>query len=196
MSARNIFGPYCLHIFSLETQCPAKNGSEMKCIALRAGLPDDIHRYFQTKNPNLGKFLRVLQWTIYLHTHIFNCHLVYFVAFWYILWLFGILFAVLVCCTKKNLANLASREIRPNRLDLIVCTIWVDIWLNLCHEHGRLWPKPATRTETPMQLSVNLIWRQESMQGNIFYWPKPKTRRKNLRYCKTTMAVSFRAAEL
>jgi hypothetical protein len=34
----------------------------------------------------------------------FACNVVYFVAIWYILWLFGILFPVLVFCTKKNLA--------------------------------------------------------------------------------------------
>jgi hypothetical protein len=27
-------------------------------------------------------------------------------AIWYILWLFGICFPVLVCCTKKNMATL------------------------------------------------------------------------------------------
>jgi hypothetical protein len=66
--------------------------------------------YFQTKNPNLGKFWMVMQWNM----------LVYFmtissiVAIWYILWPFGILqgylvhFPVLVCCTKKNLATLLT----------------------------------------------------------------------------------------
>jgi hypothetical protein len=60
--------------------------------------------YFQTKNPNLGKFGRVLQWKM----------LVYFMAIWYILRSFGIvcgvlvyIFPVLVSCTKKNLATLA-----------------------------------------------------------------------------------------
>jgi hypothetical protein len=36
--------------------------------------------FFKPKNPNLGKFWRVLQWKI----------LVYFMAIWYILWPFGI----------------------------------------------------------------------------------------------------------
>jgi hypothetical protein len=35
-------------------------------------------------------------------------HLVYFVAICYILWLFGMVFFVLVCSTKKNLATLQS----------------------------------------------------------------------------------------
>jgi hypothetical protein len=45
--------------------------------------------YFQTKNPNLGIFWRVLQWKML-----------------YILWSFGIFSPVLVCCAKKNLATL------------------------------------------------------------------------------------------
>jgi hypothetical protein len=63
----------------------------------------------QTKNINLGKFWRVLQWKM----------LVYFKAIWFILWLSGILYGflvhlkviwyilpVLVTCSKKNLATL------------------------------------------------------------------------------------------
>jgi hypothetical protein len=58
--------------------------------------------YFQTKNPNLGKFWRVLQWkmlvyfmtiwSILLPFGLFYCHLVYFIAIRYILWLFIIFF--------------------------------------------------------------------------------------------------------
>jgi hypothetical protein len=60
---------------------------------------------FQTKNPNLVKFGRVLQWKM----------MVYFWTlgpFCYILWTFGIVrgnlvyFSRLVFCTKKNLATL------------------------------------------------------------------------------------------
>jgi hypothetical protein len=67
--------------------------------------------YFQTKNPNLGKFWRVLQREL----------VAYFIAFWFILWPFGIfcdhlvyfiviwyIFPVLVCCTKKTLATLQA----------------------------------------------------------------------------------------
>jgi hypothetical protein len=36
---------------------------------------------------------------------------VYFTAIWYILWLFGTFFPVLVCCTKKHLATLLGAEI-------------------------------------------------------------------------------------
>jgi hypothetical protein len=70
--------------------------------------------YFQTKNHNLGKFWRVLRWKI----------LVYFMAIWsilrlfgiflavcHILGLFGIYFPVLVCCTTKNLATLDSSRV-------------------------------------------------------------------------------------
>jgi hypothetical protein len=42
--------------------------------------------YFQTKNPKLGKFWRVLQWKM----------LVYFMAIWYILWSFCIFHGTLV----------------------------------------------------------------------------------------------------
>jgi hypothetical protein len=62
---------------------------------------------FITKNPNLGTFLRALQWKTFdllyvklVHFMviwyilwsfgIFYDHLVYFMAIWYILWLFGI----------------------------------------------------------------------------------------------------------
>jgi hypothetical protein len=54
-------------------------------------LPDG---FFQTKNPNLGKFWRVLQWKILVYFmiiwsisrpfEIFCGHLVYFVVIWYI----------------------------------------------------------------------------------------------------------------
>jgi hypothetical protein len=57
---------------------------------------------FQIKNPNLGKFWRVLQWKIlaYFMTiwpslrslKIFYGHLVYFVVIWYIFPHFGILY--------------------------------------------------------------------------------------------------------
>jgi hypothetical protein len=39
---------------------------------------------------------------------IFHGHLVHFVAIWYILWSFGILFPILVSCIKTNLATLAA----------------------------------------------------------------------------------------
>jgi hypothetical protein len=63
--------------------------------------------YFQTKNPNLGKFWRVFQWNVLVYfksVHSFAVyygHLVYFLVIWYI-------FPVLVCCCNKNLATLLS----------------------------------------------------------------------------------------
>jgi hypothetical protein len=63
---------------------------------------------FRTKNPNLGKFWRFLQWkmlvylmaiwSIFRPFGIVYGHLVYFPRFGYIL-------PVLVCCDKKNLAT-------------------------------------------------------------------------------------------
>jgi hypothetical protein len=57
---------------------------------------------FQTKNPNLGKFWRVLQWKILVYfmtiwyilrpLEIFYGHLEYFVVIWYISPRFGILY--------------------------------------------------------------------------------------------------------
>jgi hypothetical protein len=44
------------------------------------------YMYFQTENRNLGKFWRVLRWKM----------LVYFMAIWYILWTFGIVYEHLV----------------------------------------------------------------------------------------------------
>jgi hypothetical protein len=67
--------------------------------------------FFQTKNPNLGKFSRDLQWkwlVYFMAIGPFYDHLVYFAAIWYILWLFGIFFHVLVFCPKKNLATVPS----------------------------------------------------------------------------------------
>jgi hypothetical protein len=62
---------------------------------------------FQTKNPNLGKFWRVLAyfmtiWSILRPLKIFYDHSVYFVVIWYI-------FPVLVSCSNKNLATLEAR---------------------------------------------------------------------------------------
>jgi hypothetical protein len=55
---------------------------------------------FQTKNPNLGKFWRVLLWKIFVYfmtiwsilrpLEIFYSHLVYFLVIWYIFHPFGI----------------------------------------------------------------------------------------------------------
>jgi hypothetical protein len=68
---------------------------------------------FQTKNPNLGKFWRVLHWKMLVY--IFYGHFVHFTVFWYILWSFGIVCGHLVnffpfwyVWTKKNLATLIS----------------------------------------------------------------------------------------
>jgi hypothetical protein len=65
--------------------------------------------YFQTKNPELGKFWMILQWKMLVYNWWpfcqFSSNLVYFMAIWYNFPHFGIFFTVLVCCTKKNLAT-------------------------------------------------------------------------------------------
>jgi hypothetical protein len=70
---------------------------------------------FQTKNPNLDKFWRVLLrkmlvyfidiWSILWSFGIFYRHFVYFVVIWYV-------FPVLVFCTKKNPATLQTCLVR------------------------------------------------------------------------------------
>jgi hypothetical protein len=48
--------------------------------------------YFQTKNPDFGKFWRVLQWKILVYFWPFGPfygYLVYFMVIWDIFWLFG-----------------------------------------------------------------------------------------------------------
>jgi hypothetical protein len=71
--------------------------------------------YLQAKNPNLGKFWRILQRKILVYFMsiryilrpfaIFYGHLVYFLVIWYI-------FPILVSCSKKNLATLAESRLR------------------------------------------------------------------------------------
>jgi hypothetical protein len=79
--------------------------------------------YFITKNPNLGKFRRALEWKILVY---FNGHLGYITAIWDILLPFGInnghlVFRcnavycprppILVYCITKNLATLESSNL-------------------------------------------------------------------------------------
>jgi hypothetical protein len=85
--------------------------------------------YFQTKNPNLGKFWRVLVRKMLLYFMaicniicpfgIFYDHLVHIVFIWYI-------FPVLVPCTKKSLATLVSlgkvrRQNYDDEVDSTIC---------------------------------------------------------------------------
>jgi hypothetical protein len=58
---------------------------------------------------NFGESSNGIFWYILLTRNLFYGHFIYFVAIWCILWLFGILFPVLECCTKKNLATLVVR---------------------------------------------------------------------------------------
>jgi hypothetical protein len=74
--------------------------------------------YFQTKNTNLGKFLKFLQRKMLVYfwpCGLFYSHLVYIVAIWYILWPFGIyfvaiwyIFPYLYVVTRKILATLTQ----------------------------------------------------------------------------------------
>jgi hypothetical protein len=65
--------------------------------------------YFQAKNPNLGKFLRVLEWkllvcSVVIWNILLPCGIFY--GNMVNLWSFGIVLPVLVCFTEKNLATL------------------------------------------------------------------------------------------
>jgi hypothetical protein len=64
--------------------------------------------YLPTKNFNLGGPCNGSCWYILWPLDPIYGHLVYFVTIWYILWLFGIFFPGVVCCTKKNLATLLA----------------------------------------------------------------------------------------
>jgi hypothetical protein len=64
--------------------------------------------FYQTKNPDLAKFWRVLQWKMLAY---FTAIWSVFRPFWSILWLFGIFYGSLVYFSpvwyvKKNLATL------------------------------------------------------------------------------------------
>jgi hypothetical protein len=72
-----------------------------------AGLPDGM--FFKPKVPiwvNFGGSCDGKYWYILWLLGIFCGHLPNFVAICHILWLFGMNFPVLVCCTTKNLATL------------------------------------------------------------------------------------------
>jgi hypothetical protein len=58
--------------------------------------------YFQTKNPNLGKFWRALEWIMW----------VYFMTIWNTLWPFGIFSPFGYVWTKKNPATLSESRTR------------------------------------------------------------------------------------
>jgi hypothetical protein len=74
--------------------------------------------FFQTKNPNVGKFWRALDWKTLVYFMviwnslrpfgIFYCHLLK-------LWELGIFLTVLVNCAKKNLATLNQSNISGMR---------------------------------------------------------------------------------
>jgi hypothetical protein len=69
--------------------------------------------FYQTKNPNLGKFSRVLQWKMLVYFMAIWCTYFkaiwdIFTAIWYIVGMvIWYIFPVLVCCATKNLATLS-----------------------------------------------------------------------------------------
>jgi hypothetical protein len=69
--------------------------------------------YFQTKNPILGKFWKVLQWKML----VFYGQMVYFMAIWYIMWSFGIFFPFWYIATEKNLATLPAAPMQMSYIN-------------------------------------------------------------------------------
>jgi hypothetical protein len=57
--------------------------------------------YFQTKNTNLGKFLRLLQWKMLVYNMAIRSILGHFGKFLVYLWLFGNFFPFWYVVTKK-----------------------------------------------------------------------------------------------
>jgi hypothetical protein len=89
---KTCFGSQEAVLTQSDSFCLLQQGCQMVC--------------FQTKNPNLGKFLRVLQWKMmvyFIDTWSIYSILLYFMDIWYIL--------VLVACwylePRKNLATLS-----------------------------------------------------------------------------------------
>jgi hypothetical protein len=87
---------------SLVEFCPTKKIHKITSVRLSfpAGLPDGL---FSNQKSKFGK---ILEGFAMEDVGIFYGHFVNFPAIWYIIWPSGIIFTVLVCCTKKNLATL------------------------------------------------------------------------------------------
>jgi hypothetical protein len=104
--------------------------------------------YYQTKNSDLGKFLRVLEngkcWYIICPFGLFYGYLVYCVAICYILWLcIWYIFPVLVRCTNKDLATLVTRGVGDVMLLIfILFKIFLGpmpLYVKINHTSNRNW---------------------------------------------------------
>jgi hypothetical protein len=62
--------------------------------------------YFQTKNPDFGKFWMALDWKMFIYFVAIRKILGYFMTIWYVLCSFGTFIPVWVSYTMKNLATL------------------------------------------------------------------------------------------
>jgi hypothetical protein len=69
--------------------------------------------YFQTKNPDLGMFWRVLQFKMFVY---YMAMWSTFPDIWYILWPFGIFNGYLVNCNEKNLATLHATRSKLSQM--------------------------------------------------------------------------------
>jgi hypothetical protein len=78
--------------------------------------------YFQTKNPNLGKFLRVLQWKM----------IVNFMAIWNILWPFGLFYGYLVYFSRIGMLY-QEKSGNPGAIhyDFLDCPLHFDLMVTI-----------------------------------------------------------------
>jgi hypothetical protein len=112
---------------------------------------------FQPKTPDLGTFWMVLH--LKMSVYILCGHLVYFTVIRYILWPFGILydsliFPVLVCCTKKNLATLVWHRNKsfPVRLVLTSTIVYTSTsFESVSLGIGAGWPEKFCEKVAPSQ---------------------------------------------
>jgi hypothetical protein len=86
--------------------------------------------YFQTRNPNLGKFWRFLQWKMLVYfMDIWSIYgrLIYFIAIWHSSWPFCKFFPrYVVCCIKKNLATLVAEDFE---------NVLLNVCLRVCRDN-------------------------------------------------------------
>jgi hypothetical protein len=97
--------------------------------------------YLHTKNPNLGKFWRALDWKIFIYVlwpfAVFCGHLRYCMTNWFILCSFGTFFPIWVSCSKKNLASLRfylSRWCEKHGLLLYLCHFQKNVQMAKIHQ--------------------------------------------------------------
>jgi hypothetical protein len=111
--------------------------------------------YFQTKNPNLGKFWSVLQWKM----------LVNFTAFWSLLRPFGIFYAHLVCIFCGHFGTFSCFGVFFPFWYFVPRKIW-----QLCQRHANPFRKTSNRTRFPNKKNDPSAQAQISVYGYFSQW--------------------------